>query len=84
MKEKKCISIFKRKSSWLCYSEPPIGGDMAFYTKHKTKTDALKELDKQIDLIFKFNTATEVSATIYKANGDFDSHSLTSIISFKD
>jgi len=84
MKEKEVYKVFKRKSHWLCYSVPPLWNQMAFYTKHKTKTEALKELDKQIDLIFKFNTAKEVSATIYKANGDFDSHSLTSIISFKD
>ena len=72
MTEPKCISIFKRKSSWLCYSEPPIGGDMAFYTKHKTKTAALKELNKQVNLIFKFKSAKKVLSSIYKSNGYLD------------
>ena len=84
MKEQEEFKIFKRKSSWLCYCIPPLTSQMAIYTKHKTKAEALKQLDKEIDSIFKFKSATEVSATIYKANGDFDSHSLTSIISFKD
>ena len=84
MKEQEQFKIFKRKSSWLCYAIPPLTSQMAIYTKHKTKAEALKQLDKEIDSIFKFKSAAEVLATIYKANGDFDSHSLTSIISFKD
>ncbi len=72
MTEQKCYSIFKRKSSWLCYSEPPIGGDMAFYTKHKTKTAALKELKKEIRMTFKFKSAKKVLSTIYKSNGFID------------
>ena len=84
MKEKEVYKVFKRKSHWLCYAVPPLTSQMAIYTKHKTKAAALKQLDKEIDSTFKFKSAKEVSATIYKANGDFDSHSLTSIISFKD
>ena len=52
---------------------------MAFYTKHKTKAEALKELEKQTNLIFKFKTAKQVLATIYKANGKFESQSITAI-----
>lgn len=79
MKEQEQFKIFKRKSSWLCYSVPPLWNQMAFYTKHRTKTEALKELEKQTNLVFKFKTAKQVLATIYKANGKFESQSITAI-----
>ena len=84
MKEQEEFKIFKRKSSWLCYAIPPLTSQMAIYTKHKTKAEALKQLEKETDSVFKFKTAKQVLATIYKANGNFESQSLTAIHSFKD
>jgi len=72
MKEQREYAIFKRKSQWLCYSIPPLTSQMAIYTKHKTKSQALEELEKEIKMTFKFKSAKQVLATIHKSNGSID------------
>jgi hypothetical protein len=72
MKEQEQYKIFKRKSQWLCYAVPPLTSQMAIYTKHKTKAEALKQLEKETEMTFKFKSAKQVVATIYKSNGSVD------------
>jgi len=79
MKEQEQYSIFKRKSQWLCYAIPPLTSQMAIYTKHKTKAEALKQLKKETAMTFKFNSAKQVFATIYKSNGSVDYQEVTAI-----
>jgi hypothetical protein len=79
MKEQEQYKIFKRKSQWLCYAVPPLTSQMAIYTKHKTKAEALKQLEKETGMTFKFKSAKQVFATIYKANGKFESQSITAM-----
>lgn len=84
MKEQEFYKVFKRQSYWLCYAVPPISSQMAIYTKHKTKALALKQLEKETEMTFKFNSAKQVVATIYKANGKFESQSITAIDAYSD
>lgn len=72
MKEQQEYAIFKRRSQWVCYAIPPLTSQMAIYTKHKTKSQALEKLKKEIEMIFKFKSAKEVLATIHKSNGSID------------
>jgi len=79
MKEQEQYKIFKRKSQWLCYAVPPLTSQMAIYTKHKTKAEALKQLKKETEMTFKFSIAKQVVTTIYKSNGSLDYQEVTAI-----
>tara|TARA_Y100000816_G_C26030690_1_gene539567 strand:- start:943 stop:1197 length:255 start_codon:yes stop_codon:yes gene_type:complete len=72
MEEQKEYAIFKRKGQWICYAIPPLTSQMAIYTKHKTKSQALEELKKEIKMVFKFKSAKQVLTTIHKSNGSID------------